>query len=504
MALDVQIEPLENTFLNYAQVTPEHQFIYPHELEISGGDLLQLVDYHRNHFRDHYIKEREYFRGKHKMVDAPHKPPHKPDNRLIVNFPRKAVTTYNGFFAGTPVKIDHENEATDEFVKNWLNKINFDDVFTRVSKQASMYGHSYFYVYQGEKGSDFEGVPILQACDPLNTFLIYDDTLSGGARYGVTYRYNYERKLEITLYDSKFKRTMIVSDSSGTFLDQIAAEAVPYPIVPIIEAPENDERMALCEDIISLIDALDKVMSEKANDTDYFADAYLKIVNAAISKKGIETMRDTRVINAQGESSGNSQIEFLAKPDADNTQEHLVDRLVDYIYEIANVTNLNDDAFSGNPSGVALKLKYQAMSNMASDKSLKFKRALRDVFRCVFAVTQEVSGDSWEDLQFKFTQAIPNNLMEESQVVSNLYGKVSNHTLFKVLPFVDDPDEEIKRLKDEQQENQAATAGMIQQALAAQTDQQKSGGVADANNGQAGTKANSPTNQAGQSSGQGK
>ena len=502
MALEVQLAPLENKFLNYAQITPEGQFIYPHELEISGGDLLQLVDYHRDYFREHYLKERDYFRGKHKLLDAPPKPTHKPDNRLIVNFPRKAVTVYNGFFAGTPVKVDHDKESTDKFIKNWLNKVNFDDIFTQVSKQASMYGHSYFYVYQGEKGSDFDGMPVLQACDPLNTFLIHDDTMSGNVRYGVTYRYNYEHKLEITLYNNKYKRTFLVNSGSGAYLDQISAEANPYQMVPIIEAPENDERMALCEDIISLIDALDKVMSEKANDTDYFADAYLKIVNASINAKGIKQMRDTRVINAMGEGAGNSQIEFLAKPDADNTQEHLVDRLVDYIYEIANVTNLNDDAFSGNPSGVALKLKYQAMSNMAHDKALKFKRALRDVFRCVFRVSSDVDYEAWQDLEFKFTQSIPDNLMEESQVVSNLYGKVSNHTLFKVLPFVDDPDEEIKRIKKEQKENQVATAEMMQQALGAQTDQQKLGGVADDNNSQARAKADRRADQVGRTGGQ--
>ncbi|KRK40810.1 phage portal protein [Loigolactobacillus bifermentans] len=492
MVLEVNAPLLDDRFIEYARISNNGTFFYPAELEISTGDLLNLVDYHRDHYRKEYSKAYRYFTGDHtKLKKIPAKESYKPDNRLIVNFPKKAVTTFNGFFIGNPVKIDHKDKATDDVIEAWCNANSFDDVSAEVAKQASMYGRSYFFVYQDE-----DGHPCVTPLSPLNTFLIYDDTVGEHVKYGVTYRYNYEHKLEITLYSDKYQRTLIDA-TTAAYLDQSTVIANPYPIVPIIEAPENEERMALCEDIMSLIDALDKAMSEKANDVDYFADAYLKLIGAHMNPKDIKTMRDDRVINATGEGVGAVDIGFLAKPDADATQEHLVDRLVDYIYQIASVTNLNDDQFAGNPSGVSLKLKFQAMANMAQSKSLKFKKALRQVFECVFAISTGVSDTAWQELQFKFTQSVPENLTEDAQIVNQLYGKISNHTLFKLLPFIDDPDAELELIKKEQQENQNATAGLIQQALAAQTDQQKAGVTNADDNGGTGAKADKSTDKVG-------
>ena len=52
-----------------------------------------------------------------------------------------------------------------------------------------------------------------------------------------------------------------------------------------------------------------------------------------------------------------------------------------------------------------------------------------------------------------FTRALPKNLLEISQIVSNLWGKVSRKTLLSQVPFVDDVDEELKAVEKEEQEN---------------------------------------------------
>ena len=52
-----------------------------------------------------------------------------------------------------------------------------------------------------------------------------------------------------------------------------------------------------------------------------------------------------------------------------------------------------------------------------------------------------------------FTRALPKNLLEISQIVANLWGKVSRKTLLSQVPFVDDVDEELKALETEEEEN---------------------------------------------------
>jgi SPP1 family phage portal protein len=52
-----------------------------------------------------------------------------------------------------------------------------------------------------------------------------------------------------------------------------------------------------------------------------------------------------------------------------------------------------------------------------------------------------------------FTRALPKNLLEISQIVANLWGKVSKKTLLSQIPFVDNPDEELEAVEKETKEN---------------------------------------------------
>ena len=149
-------------------------------------------------------------------------------------------------------------------------------------------------------------------------------------------------------------------------------------MIPIIEAMENDERLSVIKNVLPLIDEIDKAMSEKANDVDYFADAYMKVLGAILSEDDLENLRNYRIINLKSRESDDPNetpesldVDFLSKPNADETQENLINRIVDNLYQVSMITNLNDKDF-GNSTGVALEMKYKPMLNLATLKSRGF------------------------------------------------------------------------------------------------------------------------------------
>lgn len=497
MPLQVEIPWQGDLYVDRIRITNDHSFIFPVDEDITAGDLLNAVEYHRDHFEPELKNKYKYYVGKHPILDQPKKAKHKPDNRILINFPRKAVTSFNGFFIGTPIKIDSKDKKTDEWVAAWQKQVNFEDVSSEVSKMSSMYGRAYFMVYQdADLDQDGNNRTLLAGLSPRDTFLIYDDTYSRKVKYAVIYRYNADHELEITLIDKNYKRVFTANSTNNNYLDATVAYVNPYPIVPIIEAPENEERLALCQDIFNLVDAQNKAMSEKANTVDYFDDTYMKIQNAHLDSKAIEKMHDNRVINVKGEGAGEATVEFMAKPDADATAEHLIDRLVDYMYQMTNITNLNDDSFSGDVTGVALQLKFQAMSDMARTKSLKFMSTLRDVFECVLYVNGEVSKSSIDDFEFKFTQNIPHNMTEEANFLATLYGKVPTKTLYAQLSFIKDPDTAYEELLEEQRTMAGQTSAILDNATKTnektETGSDKGGVIID--NNEAGKKPNNGTN----------
>ena len=52
-----------------------------------------------------------------------------------------------------------------------------------------------------------------------------------------------------------------------------------------------------------------------------------------------------------------------------------------------------------------------------------------------------------------FTRGLPKNLLEISQIVANLWGKVSKKTLLAQVPFVDNVDEELAAVEKETEES---------------------------------------------------
>ena len=113
------------------------------------------------------------------------------------------------------------------------------------------------------------------------------------------------------------------------------------------------------------------------------------------------------------------------------------------------VADISDENF-GTSSGIALKYKLLAMSNLAKTKERKFTSGMNRRYKLIFS--NSVSGmkkDDWMKLHFKFTQNIPSNVLEEAQIAAQLSGIVSEETQLSVLSIVDDVKSEIEKKEAE-------------------------------------------------------
>ncbi len=164
-------------------------------------------------------------------------------------------------------------------------------------------------------------------------------------------------------------------------------------------------------------------MSEKANDVDYFADAYMKVLGAILSEDDLENLRNYRIIVLKSRGSDDPSetpesldIDFLSKPNADETQENLIDRIVDNLYQVSMITNLNDKDF-GNSTGVALEMKYKPMLNLATLKSRGFTESLKDMYQVVFAsdLIENIIREAWKDVDINFQSVLPHDTLSEAQ-----------------------------------------------------------------------------------------
>ena len=116
------------------------------------------------------------------------------------------------------------------------------------------------------------------------------------------------------------------------------------------------------------------------------------------------------------------------------------------------VANISDENF-GTSSGIALKYKLLAMSNLAKTKERKFTGGMNRRYKLIFSHPRSgMKRDDWVKLKYQFTQNVPANLLEESQIAGNLDGIVSQQTQLSVLSCVDNVQQEIDQIKQDEED----------------------------------------------------
>lgn len=407
--------------------------------------LVEYMGRHKREISERYQRLHDAYENKYAIDFLPPKPDWKPDNRIPVNFAKYITDTMNGFFIGIPIKTTSDDKRVDGYLE-FLDQYNDqDDNNAELSKICSIYGSGHEMYFVDETGN--VGITYLT---PMDAFMIYDDSILERPLFFVRHYIDADNIEWGSWSDGSVVQHFV---NRGTYVWVDEPKVHGFDGVPAVEYVENDERMGIYESVLPMINAYNKAISEKANDVDYFADAYLKILGAKLKPEDLQELRRNRIINFEGEDAGDLIVEFLQKPNGDTTQENLINRLEKLIFQISMVANISDENF-GTSSGIALKYKLQAMSNLALTKQRKFTSGMNRRYKLIFS--NPVSGmqkDAWTGIKYQFTLNYPANILEESQIAGNLAGIVSQETQLKVLSIVDNVQQEIERMKEEEDES---------------------------------------------------
>lgn len=416
--------------------------------------LQEFLDKHTREVKDRYEKLYAAYTSDHDILHAAPKPAYKPDNRLVVNFPKYIVDTMNGFFIGNPIKIVADEEAVADYVE-YLDQFNDqDDNNAELSKLCSIFGKGYEMYY-----TDEEAELCITYLSPLEAFMIYDDSIVERPMFFVRRYVDRENNEYGSISDSNFVRYFKVTGGLQ-WLDEGTVHN--FKGVPATEFTENAERQGIFEPVLTLVNAYNKALSEKANDVDYFADAYLKVLGTKIAPEDLQYIRDNRIVNFEGLDADKIVADFMDKPSNDTAQENFLNRTEKLIFAMSMVANISDENF-GAASGIALKYKLQAMSNLRKTKERKFTSGMNRRYKLLFGhPASKVPADAWLQLQYHYTPNIPANLLEEAQIAAQIEGVVSKETQLKVLSIVESVQDELDRIEEE---NKAAEETAVDRAM---------------------------------------
>ena len=188
--------------------------IHPAEEEITAEVVSSFIELHQAEL-PRYVRLKNLFESKAPILSLDKKEAYKPDNRLVVNHAKYTVETFNGYFAGIPVKVNHEDKNVGERVEQFLKLNDMDDNFAELSKISSIYGHGFELLYQNE-----ESETCCTYNNPLDMFIVYDNTIAQKPLFAVRYQFDSEGKVNGQLFTINEEIAFIQVEKDLSFTEQ--------------------------------------------------------------------------------------------------------------------------------------------------------------------------------------------------------------------------------------------------------------------------------------------
>lgn len=420
--------------------------------EFTSDILKDLINNHLQNEVPRLKQLYEYYKGNHTILERKMPDPTKPNNKLVNNFYGQIVDDVLGYFLGIPVIIQHNFDGDiQEQLDIIFNENDKDDLFMEICKEMCIKGKSGLLVYQDENSRTR-----LAQIPAEEVIFIYDNSKPDELIYAIRV-YELEqvqssgevkRIRYVEVYD-KHTITYYIENEGEYVLDNGRPNPVPHIFedVPIVPFVNNKEEMGDFEKIITLVDDYDRVISDASNEQEAFRNAYLVLINMIADKELVERLKQEGILAL--DEDGDAR--FLTKNIQTDALENHLNRLEENIYRFAQVPNLSDEKFAHNLSGVAIKFKLFSLENKCIIKERKMVKSIKKVLKLLAKPIKVITGKeiSLVEMTIKFTRNVPANLLEVSQVVTNLNGLVDKHTLLSLLPFVDDPDVVLELLQKE-------------------------------------------------------
>lgn len=417
----------------------------PKDTQMTTDLLNELILKHKTEVDTRLNVLQGAYENKYKIYEIKKKENGKPDNRVSTNFAKYITDTFNGFFCGIPPKVTSEDTNVNEYIELLHRYNSIDNHNIELAKGADILGRCYEMYYADESSK-----LCIANVSALESFMVYDDSILAKPLFFIRYYMDHENT-EWGSWSNEEVVRHFVKDTKYKWTDE--PKAHNFPGVPATEFIGNAERKGIFESQLPLINEYNKALSEKSNEVDYFNDSYLKILGPKVEDEDVRVISQSRIINYYADNGKPFPVvEFMQKPSADTTQENLLSRLKEDIFQTSMVADINNLNF-GNASGVAIRYRLKTMGDLARVKEGKFRESFDRRYKLLFGHPLSGMGDEdWVKLNYFFTQNYPTNIGDEADTAAKLSGIVSERTQLKTLSIVDDVDAELELKKAEEVE----------------------------------------------------
>lgn len=412
--------------------------------ELNAKDLNKLIQVFESDIQPNIIQCKQYYLGEQGE-----------DGTVVCNHAKDIADTAAGYFLGNPIVYKAKDGKKIDELTDALEFADVDSVDQDNALMLSIAGRSYEYWYADEGEAELAVQPL----DPEHTFIVYDTTIVHKKLFGVYYYYKIDDSAQsqdpktyvMTVTDKVIKNWVL----NGDIEVESSEEGHNIGLIPLLEVRNNKFCVGDFQQQIPLIDAYNEMTGDRVKDKEQFIDSILVLYGAIMGDTEDETDEALSDLKKRKllELDSDARAEYLTRTLDEGGMEVLRTALKEDIYTFSHVPNLTDKNFAGNSSGVAMEYKLLGLEMLTKTKERWYRRMLHDrlhVLQAFYGKKNQAIDP--HNIEATFSRGLPKNIAELAGIIATLSGTVSKKTLISQLPFVQNPDDEIKAVEKENEE----------------------------------------------------
>ena len=244
---------------------------------------------------------------------------------------------------------------------------------------------------------------------------------------------------EIVHYDESFK--------------EISRDIHTFGVVPVGVAqlsPELEED-TLYKDIKGLQDSYETNLSDIVNEVSDFRNAYLTLTGVNIDETDLPKMKELGIIVIP---TADGKVAWCIKDINDDFIQNTLNTTEDKMYQLSSHIN-NNEKMQSNTSSLALRSRLISLEQKCKLNQGALEDCIKIRIKMLFVFLKFLKNKDYDyrDIKIKFTPNIPQDDTANSSIIAQLGDKVSTETALSLFSFVENPLNELKKIREEQKMN---------------------------------------------------
>lgn len=426
------------------------QVIYTNAENIDNTNIVKEVGkaysiHLKNRTEIDYLER--YYKGDQPILYRKKKVRPEINNKVVENHALEIVEHKAAENFGEPVQyvLKGTDETTKEAKSIELNDLNDynemeakDEIDIQMARDRSICGTSYKFHYNRKNPTEDEAPYGIDREDPKETFVVYSSGIGHKAMFSCQIRKDKDNQQYFFCYTDKMwykVQNGKIAESGRNGIKKI----------PVVEYPNNFYRLSDIEIVITVLDAINKMQSDRMNGIEQFIQSFVKFLNCEMSGDEWEKLREEGALTVKSNGNGAKADVEIMSDELDQQQSQIAkDDLYENMLIVEGMPDRQENSGGDTGQAVVMRNGFYFSEKRAEISEPPYKKAERESIKIVLNILRikGMTSLTLKDIEIKITRSKMDNMSVKAQVFQMLVqGGIDPKVAIKVCSLFSDPEE---------------------------------------------------------------